>query len=95
MSIDLAAAVAVYTAGVDALLAADVDAPSHCALLDAFADVEIATRRVPMAGYATLARLDREADTRALGATSLSKLLILRCRMSKGKRCLASSAHAT
>src|SRR5262249_12099710 len=31
------------------------------------------------------ARLDREADPRTLGATSLGKLLTLRCRMSKGE----------
>ena len=38
-----------------------------------------------MAGYAILARLDREADTGVLGATSLWRALTLRCRMSKGQ----------
>jgi hypothetical protein len=85
VSIELAEAVAAYTAGVDALLAAGVDTASHGELVDAFAAIETASRRVPMAGYAIVARLDREADPRTLGATSLGKVLTLRCRMSKGE----------
>lgn len=82
---DLAAAVAAYTVGVDALLAADVDAASHPELVTAYADIESAARRTPVVGYGILARLEREADPKSLGATSLWKLIVLRCRMSKGE----------
>jgi hypothetical protein len=82
---DLAAAVAAYTAGVDALLAADVDAASHRELVTAYADIETASRRTPVVGHAILARLNREADPKSLGATSLWKLIAFRCRMSKGE----------
>ncbi|CAM3302484.1 DUF222 domain-containing protein [Mycobacterium frederiksbergense] len=85
MTSDLAAAVSAYTASVDALLAADVDACSHQDLLTAFADVETTTHRVPMLGYAILARLQREATPAELGATSWTKLLTLHTRMSKGR----------
>lgn len=85
MTSDLAAAVAAYTASVDALLAANVDACSHRDLLTAFADVETTTHRLPMLGYAILARLQREASPAELGATSWTKLLTLRSRMSKGR----------
>ncbi|MCP9274331.1 HNH endonuclease signature motif containing protein [Mycolicibacterium arenosum] len=85
MGLPLADAVAAYNTGVDALLAADVDTPSHHDLVAAFAAIETGSRRVPMAGYAIVARLDREADARALGATSLWQLLKLRTRMSKGQ----------
>ena len=85
MSSSLAEAVTAYTAGVDALLAADVDTASHRELLDCFADIETASRRVPIAGYAFLARLQREANPVDLGATSWAKLLTLRTRMSKGE----------
>ncbi|MGW0163507.1 DUF222 domain-containing protein [Mycobacterium sp. NPDC003323] len=94
MTSDLAAAVAAYTKGVDALLAADVDACSHRDLLAAFADVEETTHRVPMVEYAILARLQREAGPAELGATSWTKLLSLRTRMSKG-RALKLLARAT
>ncbi|WP_395309538.1 DUF222 domain-containing protein [Mycobacterium sp. AMU20-3851] len=82
---DLTTAVAAYTASVDALLAADVDACSHRELLAAFADLETATHRVPMLEYAILARLQRESNPAELGATSWTKLLTLRNRMSKGR----------
>jgi hypothetical protein len=85
MASDLATAVAAYTAGVDGLLAADVDAASHRELLTAYADIETAARRTPVVGYGILARLEREADPKSLGATSLWKLVALRCRMSKGE----------
>lgn len=85
MTPDLAAAVSAYTASVDALLAADVDACSHRDLLTAFVDVETTTQRVPMLQYAILARLQREATPAELGATSWTKLLTLRTRMSKGR----------
>lgn len=85
MTSDLAAAVAAYTASVDALLAADVDACSHRDLLAAFADVETTTHRVPTVEYAILARLQRETSPVELGATSWTKLLSLRTRMSKGR----------
>jgi uncharacterized protein DUF222 len=85
MSSSLASAVAAYTAGVDALLAADVDASSHRELVEAFSTIETASRRVPMAGYTVLARLAREANPKELGATSLWKLIAYRCRMSKGE----------
>ncbi|WNG83500.1 DUF222 domain-containing protein [Mycobacterium sp. ITM-2016-00316] len=85
MTSDLAAAVSAYTASVDALLTADVDACSHRDLLTAFADVETTTQRVPMLQYAILARLQREATPAELGATSWTKLLTLRTRMSKGR----------
>ena len=74
-----------YTAGVDALLTADIDTVPLKEALDAYVAIETAARRVPMAGYAILARLDREADTGVLGATSLWRALTLRCRMSKGQ----------
>jgi hypothetical protein len=86
----LAEALTAYTAGVDALLTADIDTVPLKEALDAYVAIETASRRVPMAGYALLARLDREADTGVLGATSLWQALTLRCRMSKGqavKRC--------
>lgn len=85
MSSSLADAVAAYTAGVDALLGADVDAVSHPELVAAFSTIETASRRVPMAGYTLLARLEREANPKELGATSLWKLIAYRCRMSKGE----------
>ena len=85
MRLPLADAVAAYTAGVDALLSADVDTPSHRDLVTLFTAIETDSRRVPMAGYAILARLDREADPRQLGATSLWQLLMMRTRMSKGQ----------
>lgn len=85
MTSDLAAAVAAYTKSVDALLAADVDACSHRDLIAAFADVETTTHRVPMVEYAILARLQREAGPAEVGATSWTKLLSLRTRMSKGR----------
>src|SRR3954447_3296252 len=77
-TMDLAAAVAAYTVGVDALLAADVDSASHRELVTAYADIEIAARRTPVVGYGILARLEREADPKSLGATSLWKLVVLR-----------------
>lgn len=82
---DLASAVAAYTKSVDALLAANVDGCSHRDLVAAFADVEATTNRVPMVEYAILARLQREAGPSELGATSWTKLLSLRTRMSKGR----------
>jgi len=82
---DLAAAVAAYTVGVDALLAADVDAATHRELVTAYADIETASRRTPVVGHGILARLNREADPKSLGATSLWKLIAFRCRMSKGE----------
>lgn len=85
MGLPLADAVAAYTAGVDALLDADVDTCSHRDLVALFTTIETGSRRVPMAGYAILARLDREADPRQLGATSLWQLLTMRTWMSKGQ----------
>jgi hypothetical protein len=81
----LADALAAYTAGVDALMAADIDTVPLKKALDAYVAIETSSRRVPMAGYAILARLDRDADTGVLGATSLWQALTLRCRMSKGQ----------
>ena len=74
-----------YTTGVDALMAADIDTIPLREALDAYVTIETGARRIPMAGYAILARLDREADTGVLGATSLWQALTLRCRMSKGQ----------
>jgi hypothetical protein len=82
---DLAGAVTAYTSGVDALLSADVDRCSHQELVAALCAIETGSRRVPMAGYAIVARLDREADTRTLGAVSLCQLLRTRMRISKGE----------
>ncbi len=70
---DLVAAVAAYTASVDALLAADADACSHRELLAAFADLETATHRVPMLEYAILARLQRESNSRRVGCDLLDE----------------------
>ncbi|WP_333890284.1 HNH endonuclease signature motif containing protein [Mycolicibacterium gadium] len=84
MGMPLMDAVAAYTTGVDALLNAEVDSPSHRDLLTCFDAIQTASQRVPMTGYAILARLDREADPKQLGATSLWQLLTLRTRMSKG-----------
>jgi hypothetical protein len=70
---------------VDALAAADVDMCSHRELVAALCAIETGSRRVPMAGYAIVARLDREADIRTLGAVSLTQLLTMRMRMSKGE----------
>lgn len=63
---------------------ADVDTPAHADLIAWFAEIETASRRIPTVGYAILTRLDREADPKALGATSLWKLIARRCRISKG-----------
>ena len=85
MTSDLAGAVAAYTSSVDALLAADVETPSHRELLALFAAVHAVSARVPLAGYAMLARLDREANPVDLGATTLRKAIALQTRMSAGE----------
>ena len=85
MPLSLAEGVAAYTAGVNALLAADIDAPSHRDLLASFAAIHATSQRVPMTGYAILARLDREANPVELGATSLRKAIAWRCRMSSAE----------
>ena len=81
----LVEAVAVYAAGVDALLSADVDADTPAEIAAALVDIETASRRVPMVGYTILARLQREAVPTDHGVTSWWKLLTLNCRISKAR----------
>ena len=72
-----------YTAGVDALQSADIDTVPLREGLDAYVAIETGSRRVPMAGYAILARLDREADTGVWGATSPWQALTLLVQLTK------------
>jgi hypothetical protein len=78
-------AVAAFSAGAAALADADVDGPALREVLGHYESLHVGFRRVEMVGYAMLARLDREAGTGDLRATSLRHALMLRLQMSKGQ----------
>jgi hypothetical protein len=69
-------------AAVDALTCLDVDGLSHEQLLTVLERTETAARRLPVSGHRVINRLKAEANPIALGATTITKLLAERLRIS-------------
>ena len=66
----------------DEVVALSVDQPTHPELLTALAEMEAMTRQLPSLSHRIIARLDREASPKELGAKSLKKVLRQRLRIS-------------
>lgn len=78
----LLVAVAKLRAAYDEVAALSVDQPTHPDLLTALSEMEAMTRQLPTLSHRIIARLDREASPKELGAKSLKKVLCLRLRIS-------------
>src|SRR5882757_2778484 len=72
-------------AAVDALTCLDVSGLSHQQLLTVLDRTETAVRRLPVSGHRAINRLKAEANPIALGATTITKLLAERLRISRAE----------
>src|SRR5882757_621311 len=72
-------------AAVDALACLDVAALSHGQLLTVLERTENVVRRLPVSGHRVINRLKAEANPIALGATTITKLLAERLRISRAE----------
>lgn len=79
------AALAALKAARDAVNALDLTALSHLELLEVLGAVEEDARCAPVVGHRVVNRLAGEAHPLELGATSLSRLLAFRLRISAGE----------
>lgn len=70
---------------VDALACLDVSGLSHEQLLEVLERTETAVRRLPVAGHRVINRLKGEANPITLGATTITKLLAERLRISRAE----------
>ncbi|MGE2832447.1 HNH endonuclease signature motif containing protein [Mycobacterium sp. SMC-4] len=82
MESPVASALAALAAARDAVNALDLTSSSHGELLEVMDALEVDSRRAPVLQHRIVNRLSAEANPLELGATSLSKLLAFRLRIS-------------
>ena len=87
--------IAQMRAGYDAARAAGLDTLTHPELLTLLGEMEVLRRQLPVLEHAAIARLNREATPKDLGAKSLKAVLMTRLRISgtDAKRRLKDAAE--